>query len=49
MIFRALRCQSFLRTTRFQFADDKGRDGSVLDSSDLDLDVKSELRKKFTG
>jgi hypothetical protein len=49
LIERALRFQALARQIRFKFADEKGDGPAELDTTDLDLDVKSELRKKFTG
>lgn len=48
MIYRALRLSTLTRQGRFRFADDKGDDFNP-DDIDLDADVKSQLRKKFTG
>lgn len=49
MIYRALRLTTLTRHNRFRFADDKGDEPFNPDSIDLDADVKSQLRKKFTG
>jgi hypothetical protein len=49
MIYRALRLGTFARQNRFRFADDKGDEPFNVDAIDLDADVKSQLRKKFTG
>ena len=49
MIYKALRLTTFARQNRFRFADDKGDDPFNGDPIDLDADVKSQLRKKFTG
>lgn len=49
MINRALAVRRLLRRSLAPFADDNPKNPSVLDSAELDLDVKSELKKKFTG
>lgn len=49
MINRALAVRGLLRRCLAPFAEDKSKNPSVLDSAELDLDVKSELKKKFTG
>lgn len=49
MINRALAVRGLLRRSLAPFSDDKSKNPSVLDSAELDLDVKSELKKKFTG
>lgn len=49
MIYRALRLTTLTRQSRFRFADDKGDEPFNPDDIDLDADVKSQLRKKFTG
>lgn len=49
MINRAFALRALLRRSRAPFSDDNPKNPSVLDCAELELDVKSELKKKFTG
>jgi hypothetical protein len=49
MIYRALRLNTLTRQSSFRFADNKEDEPFNPDDTNLEADVKSQLRKKFTG